>query len=42
MHTFTDDVADFFERHFTHRRDAVDEEESTGESEKEVAEAVPA
>ncbi len=42
MHTFTDDVADFFERHFTHRRDVVDDEEAVGESEAEVAEAVPA
>jgi hypothetical protein len=40
MHTFTDDVADFFERHFTHRRDEVDDEETVGEA--EVAEAVPA
>ncbi|MGD2153652.1 MAG: efflux RND transporter permease subunit [Gemmatimonadales bacterium] len=42
MHTFTDDVADFFIRHFTHRRDAVDDEERIGESEEQVREAVPA
>ncbi len=42
MHTFTDDIAEFFERHFTHRRDAVADEESTSESEERVREAVPA
>ncbi|UCC71239.1 MAG: efflux RND transporter permease subunit [Gemmatimonadota bacterium] len=41
MHTFTDDVADFFERHFTHRRDVV-EDEGPAEEPEEVPEAVPA
>jgi multidrug efflux pump len=42
MHTFTDDVADFFIRHFTHRRDSLDDGETAGESEAELREAVPA
>jgi multidrug efflux pump len=42
MHTFTDDVADFFERHFTHRRDVVEGEAPAGESEAEVPEPVMA
>jgi multidrug efflux pump subunit AcrB len=42
MHTFTDDVAIFFERHFTRRRDALEGEEPSGDSEAELPEAVPA
>jgi multidrug efflux pump subunit AcrB len=44
MYSLTDDVADFFERHFTHRRDAEKLEEQLQERDREVpkAEAVTA
>ncbi|NIU61786.1 MAG: hypothetical protein GWN66_10805 [Pseudomonas stutzeri] len=43
MHSFTDDVADFFERHFTHRGDEVEGvQPAAGRPEEELREAVTA
>ncbi len=39
MHSLTDDVADFFERHFTHRRDEEKLEEKARQRDLEIPEA---
>ncbi|HSG82379.1 MAG TPA: hypothetical protein VLC48_09020, partial [Gemmatimonadota bacterium] len=42
MHSYTDDIAAFFERHFTHRRDEKKEGRGMEKSDVEVPEAVTA
>jgi hypothetical protein len=42
MHSYTDDIAAFFERHFTHRRDEEKASRDAEDSDVQVPEAVTA